>query len=93
MASLLATHSSRIKRQLRAKKISCECKSNKKRFGTPVEILAEPIQTVMKRHGIQDSYEALKELTRGHSSISRDRIAEYINDLPIPEGERENYWL
>ena len=34
------------------------------------ELLAEPIQTVMRRHGIENSYELLKELTRGRGSIA-----------------------
>ncbi|MAW34015.1 MAG: adenylosuccinate lyase [Proteobacteria bacterium] len=70
------------------KKLAANVKVIKKDLEHRWEILAEPIQTVMKRYGIQDSYEALKELTRGDPSISRERMAEYINALPIPEEEK-----
>ena len=45
------------------------------------EILAEPIQTVMRRHGIMDSYEQLKDLTRGKGEINRE-THEFIGRLP-----------
>ena len=51
------------------------------------EVLAEPIQTVMRRYGIADSYEALKALTRGQR-IDRDRLQAFIATLPIPLAER-----
>ena len=53
------------------------------------EVLAEPIQTVMKRHGIHDAYEQLKALTRGKTSISRDAIHAFVRDLAIPAAEKE----
>ncbi len=52
------------------------------------EVLAEPIQTVMKRHGIEDAYEQLKALTRGQA-ITRDSLATFIQSLDIPESARE----
>ena len=52
------------------------------------EVLAEPIQTVMRRYGVQDAYEQLKALTRG-KGITRERLAEFIRGLPIPEAEKE----
>jgi adenylosuccinate lyase len=48
------------------------------------EVLAEPIQTVMRRYGIEQPYEKLKELTRGQV-ISQDTLAEFINRLEIPQ--------
>jgi adenylosuccinate lyase len=51
------------------------------------EVLAEPVQTVMRRYGIADSYEALKALTRGQR-IDRTRLHEFIDTLPIPATER-----
>ncbi len=51
------------------------------------EVLAEPIQTVMRRYGIADSYEALKALTRGQR-IDRDSLQQFIATLDIPEMER-----
>ena len=52
------------------------------------EVLAEPVQTVMKRFGIEDAYEKLKALTRGKGGISRDALHAFIRDLPIPESEK-----
>jgi adenylosuccinate lyase len=54
------------------------------------EVLAEPIQTVMRRHGISGAYEQLKELTRGRQGMTRDTLHAFIRGLPgLPEGERE----
>jgi adenylosuccinate lyase len=52
------------------------------------EVLAEPVQTVMKRFGIEDAYEKLKALTRGKGGISRDALHAFIRDLPIPQAEK-----
>jgi adenylosuccinate lyase len=52
------------------------------------EILAEPIQTVMRRYGISDSYEQLKELTRGKSGITKQALQEFIDRLALPETEK-----
>ncbi len=52
------------------------------------EVLAEPIQTVMRRHGLANPYEQLKELTRG-KAITREAIAAFIDTLVLPEAERE----
>jgi adenylosuccinate lyase len=51
------------------------------------EVLAEPIQTVMRRYGIVDSYEALKDLTRGQR-IEREGLHRFIDGLAIPLSER-----
>jgi adenylosuccinate lyase len=53
------------------------------------EVLAEPIQTVMKRYGIEDAYEQLKVLTRGKAGINRDTLREFIRGLAIPSVEKE----
>ena len=47
-------------------------------------MLAEPIQTVMRRHGIADPYEQLKALTRGRTGIDRDTMHAFIRALDIP---------
>ncbi|SEK79089.1 adenylosuccinate lyase [Nitrosovibrio tenuis] len=52
------------------------------------EVLAEPIQTVMRRYGIPDSYEQLKELTRGRGGITKDTLHEFIGRLALPEAEK-----
>jgi adenylosuccinate lyase len=51
------------------------------------ELLAEPIQTVMRRHGVASSYEQLKALTRGRK-VDAAAIAEFVAQLPIPEDEK-----
>ncbi|MDR9468953.1 adenylosuccinate lyase [Marinospirillum sp.] len=48
------------------------------------EVLAEPIQTVMRRYNIEKPYEKLKELTRG-KTINQQAMAEFIETLAIPE--------
>jgi len=52
------------------------------------ELLAEPIQTVMRRYGIEKPYERLKDLTRGRT-VDRAAIREFIRGLELPEAERE----
>ena len=52
------------------------------------EILAEPIQTVMRRYGVEQAYEKLKELTRG-KGISQVAIQDFVNALDIPESARQ----
>jgi adenylosuccinate lyase len=52
------------------------------------EVLAEPIQTVMRRYGIEEPYEKLKALTRGQA-ITRESIQAFIGDLDIPEQARQ----
>lgn len=48
------------------------------------EVLAEPVQTVMRRYGVENPYEQLKELTRG-VGISRERLQDFVNGLAIPD--------
>ena len=52
------------------------------------EVLAEPIQTVMRRHGITDAYEQLKTLTRGERGMSCESLRTFITGLDIPEAEK-----
>jgi adenylosuccinate lyase len=51
------------------------------------EVLAEPIQTVMRRYGIEQPYEKLKALTRGQK-INAATIREFVESLDIPEAAR-----
>jgi adenylosuccinate lyase len=51
------------------------------------EVLAEPIQTVMRRYGIAGSYEALKDLTRGER-MDRATLHQFIDTLDLPDVER-----
>jgi adenylosuccinate lyase len=52
------------------------------------EVLAEPIQTVMRRYGIEKPYEKLKELTRGHRVTEEDFKA-FIEKLDIPQEAKD----
>ena len=52
------------------------------------DVLAEPIQTVMRKHGIDDAYEQLKELTRGKGGIDREILQKFIAGLAIPAADK-----
>jgi len=52
------------------------------------EVLAEPIQTVMRRYGVANPYEQLKELTRGKAGMTRDILHAFIDGLAIPDPEK-----
>ena len=52
------------------------------------ELLAEPIQTVMRRYGIENSYELLKELTRGRA-VDRAMLVRFIESAAIPREEKD----
>ena len=52
------------------------------------EVLAEPVQTVMRRHGIDKPYEKLKELTRG-TGIDRERLQAFVESLDIPQEAKD----
>ena len=49
------------------------------------EVLAEPIQTVMRRYGIEQPYEKLKALTRGQDGINQATLAAFIDQLELPD--------
>jgi len=53
------------------------------------EVLAEPIQTVMRRYGIENPYEQLKELTRGKGGINQASLHEFISGLKIPADAKQ----
>ena len=52
------------------------------------EVLAEPIQTVMRRYGVENPYEKLKSLTRG-KTIDAKILADFISSLEIPQEAKE----
>lgn len=54
------------------------------------EVLAEPIQTVMRRYGIENPYEQLKELTRGKGGINQASLHAFIQTLSIPAEAKAN---
>ena len=53
------------------------------------EVLAEPIQTLMRRYGLPDPYEQLKTLTRGKGRIDRQLLHAFIRGLNIPSEAKE----
>lgn len=53
------------------------------------ELLAEPIQTVMRRYGVPKPYEQLKSLTRGHRRMTKEVIAEFISGLNLPDDAKK----
>ena len=53
------------------------------------EVLAEPIQTVLRRYGAEDPYEQLKTLTRGKGGITRETLHAFIRQLAIPDAEKQ----
>ena len=53
------------------------------------EVLAEPVQTIMRKHGIEKPYEKLKELTRGNEGINEKIINDFVNSLNLPEEDKK----
>ena len=53
------------------------------------EVLAEPIQTMMRRFGVPEAYEQLKALTRGKRGMNEETLREFIQSLSIPEADRQ----
>jgi adenylosuccinate lyase len=51
-------------------------------------VLAEPVQTVMRRYGVPEPYEKLKELTRG-KGITREALHAFLRELEIPPAARD----
>jgi len=51
------------------------------------EVLAEAVQTVMRKHGIGDAYEQLKEFSRG-AAIDQEGMQRFINSLDLPEDDK-----
>jgi len=58
-------------------------------LNTSWEVLAEPIQTVMRRYNIENAYDKLKDLTRGKGGINRNSLAAFIDTLGIPAEEKQ----
>ncbi len=56
------------------------------------EVLAEPIQTVMRRYNIANAYDKLKDLTRGKGGINRESLKAFIQTLDIPEAEKQRLY-
>jgi len=53
------------------------------------DVLAEAVQTVMRAHRIEGSYEKLKELTRGKGGITREDLQAFVKSLPLPDDAKQ----
>ena len=53
------------------------------------EVLAEPVQTVMRKAGIEKPYEKLKELTRGKDGITKETIRDFVNGLDLDAADKQ----
>ncbi len=53
------------------------------------EVMAEPIQTVMRKAGIEKPYEKLKDLTRGQEKITKEIIREFVKTLDLGEADKQ----
>ena len=70
-------------RQARSRSRAPACRSRRL-----LEVLAEPVQTVMRRYAVPNPYEQLKDLTRG-KGITREALQHFIATLAIPEPEKK----
>ena len=50
------------------------------------EVIAEAIQTVLRKNGVKGGYEKLKKLTRGEK-VTQDKLYKFISDLPLPKSD------
>ena len=57
-------------------------------LGGAWEVLAEAVQTILRKHGVSDAYEALKELTRG-TSITEEGLRAFVERADLDPGDRE----
>ena len=69
-------------------KLSCNESRIAEDLDAAWEVLAEPIQTVMRRYRIEEPYEKLKALTRGRGGINRESLRAFIEALDIPEAAK-----
>ncbi len=53
------------------------------------DVLAEPIQTIMRKYGIADAYEKLKDLTRGKGGLTVEAVHSFVKTLPISESDKQ----
>jgi len=69
-------------------KLSCNEERIAEDLDAAWEVLAEPIQTVMRRYSIEEPYEKLKALTRGQGGINRESLRSFIEALDMPESAK-----
>ena len=69
-------------------KLSCNEARISEDLDAAWEVLAEPIQTVMRRYSIEEPYEKLKALTRGQGGINRESLRIFIEALDMPDSAK-----
>ncbi len=69
------------------KKLEVNAKAMHDDLNANWELLAEPIQTVMRRYAVPQAYEKLKELTRG-TRVTREGMQTFVQSLEIPEAAK-----
>jgi adenylosuccinate lyase len=69
-------------------KVTLDTKAVRKELDAHPEVIAEAIQTVLRKYGVSGAYEKLKKLTRG-AQVTADQLREYIEGLPIPAADRK----
>jgi adenylosuccinate lyase len=69
-------------------RLSVDKTSTKNELNSHWEVLAEAIQTILRKNGQLDAYETLKELTRGEK-ISKEIISKFINSLELPKSDKD----
>jgi adenylosuccinate lyase len=57
-------------------------------LGRSPEVLAEAVQTVLRKHGVADAYEQLKALTRGRT-VDVEALRKLVADAPLSESDRQ----
>ena len=80
LVAVAATKKGLGKAEIRAEKMAADLDAN-------WEVLAEPIQTVMRKAGLPNPYERLKELTRGHA-IDAAAIRSFVEGLELPADDK-----
>lgn len=70
--------------EVNAKKLNAE-------LDTHWEILTEPVQTILRRYGIQNAYEQLKQFARG-KTITKESLHAFIESLPLPEATKNQLY-
>lgn len=69
-------------------KLSVNHSQIQRELDTHPEVVAEAIQMVLRKHGVDGAYEKLKALTRGEK-VTKESLKQFIDTLEIPKGERE----
>jgi len=70
------------------RRLTLDARSLQRELDTHPELVAEAVQTVLRKHGVPGAYEKLKKLTRGEK-VTRERLLDFIGTLEIPQKDKE----